>query len=87
MTKPRYRPPPPGRTAWPGVFVYLTADGIRHCCPPAMNEDRNGMPTSQPYEFEIHDLARFEELGRTGEIYSDAHCGQSAPAEDNGRTA
>ena len=63
MSKPRYRPPPPGRIAWPEIVVYVTPDGTRHCCPPPMNEVWLDRPSSQPYRFEIFDLAAFEELG------------------------
>lgn len=89
-----------GRIGWPWILEYRLPDGTLLPCPPTktshpdkspppkhavmQREDKTG-GRSVPYDLVIHDRAAYEELARTGLLYSDAHAGGHATVTDNRR--
>jgi hypothetical protein len=76
MPKLRYRPPLPGREAWPHIFTYVTRDGVHHGAPP---------PLEIPYRIAVHDAARYAALESSGIFHGVAHRGPRAAMIDQRR--
>ena len=62
-----------GRIGWPRIVTY-EQDGAVTACPP---RNRRG------FRLRIHDLEAYEELARSGRLYSRGHQGRRGPMLDN----